>query len=369
MSTDRASGRPKPGAWRFDREQASGDWVPADWQRIETIDAHTEGEPLRVILNGLPTIPGSTMAARRAWAQQNLDSLRRSLMLEPRGHADMYGCIVTPPASADGDFGVLFLHNEGWSTMCGHGIIAVVTVGVEAGLLATGSHPARFEIDTPAGRVSARAERESASLERGSGRVRSVAFDNVPSYAAALDAEVTVPGYGRVSYDLGFGGAFYAYVDAPSLGLDLNPENAGALITAGRAIKQAVMAAHPITHPTEPELAFLYGTIFVGPAVDPTSHSRNVCIFADGEVDRSPTGTGVSGRLAIHHARGEIDVDQAIEIESILGTRFTGRVRSTTRFGQHDAILPEVTGQAFVTGRSELLLAPDDPLREGFFLR
>lgn len=367
MSTGRPAWTGQQGAGRWQTQP----WqIPRDWLRIETIDAHTEGEPLRVIVHGVPDIPGDTMPARRAWAQTHLDSLRRTLMLEPRGHADMYGCIVTPPASADGDFGVLFLHNEGWSTMCGHGIIGVVTVGIEAGLLSTSGQmvsscpandrTARFEIDTPAGRVSARAEHAS-------GRVRRVAFDNVPSYAATLGAEVMVPGYGRVPYDLGFGGAFYAYVDAPALGLGL--EHADALIAAGRAIKHAVMAAHPITHPTEPALAFLYGTIFVGPPADPSCHSRNVCIFADGEVDRSPTGTGVSGRLAIHHARGELGLDQTIEIESILGTRFSGRVRSTTRFGTYDAIIPEVAGRAYVTGRNELLAAPDDPLREGFFLR
>ena len=338
----------------------SRDWqTPSDWVRIHTVDAHTEGEPLRVILAGYPELPGSTILERRASAKELHDHLRTALMWEPRGHADMYGCLIVPPERGDSDFGVLFLHNEGYSTMCGHGIIAVTTVVYELGLIDPGQSTIR--IDAPAGQIIA-----TANVDQG--RVRSVHFLNVPSFAAALDREVDVPGLGRIRYDLGFGGAYYAYVDVEQVGLTLTPADYRPLIETGMRIKRAVMAAHPIDHPGESDLAFLYGTIFVGPPEDPRNHSRNVCIFAEGEVDRSPTGTGVSGRIALHHARGQVQ-GESITIESILGTTFTVRVADEARVGSFRAIVPEVEGTAHITGRHEFLLDPTDPLTKGFFLR
>jgi trans-L-3-hydroxyproline dehydratase len=274
----------------------------------------------------------------------------------------MYGCLLVPPVTPAADVGVLFTHNEGYSTMCGHGIIAVTTVLLEVGLLPGREGENRVGIDTPAGFVEAWGRVSG-------GRVVEVSFVNVASFAAALDRSVEVPGLGPVRYDLGFGGAFYAFVDAAPLGLDLVPSEVGRLIEAGRAIKGAVAAADPPVHPLDADLSFLYGTIFVGPAHDPAHHSRNVCVFADGEVDRSPTGTGVSARLALHHARGELQQGQEIVVESILGTTFGGRVVGTTRIGTHDAVVPRVSGSAHVTGRSEWFLDPEDPLRGGFLLR
>jgi trans-L-3-hydroxyproline dehydratase len=219
-----------------------------------------------------------------------------------------------------------------------------------------------LKIDTPAGLVTARGRVSG-------GRVRSVYFHNVPSFVLELDAMVDAPGLGRAHYDLAFGGAFYAYVKAEDVGLSCAPEDYRHLIEAGMTIKRAVMASRAIPHPFEQDLSFLYGVIFIGPASDPNHHSRNVCVFAEGEVDRSPTGTGVSGRLAIHHARGEIGVGEAITIESIIGSKFTGKVAQTTTFGPHDAIIPEVEGTARITGRHEFLIDPDDELRTGFMLR
>ena len=336
------------------------DWqAPAGWRRVTTIDAHAAGEPLRVVTSGIDPVPGATILEKRRYAREHLDGLRRALMFEPRGHADMYGAIMTEPVAPEGDLGVLFLHNEGWSTMCGHGIIALTTVVLETGLLSP-RDVVRF--DAPAGRIVARARREQD-------RVRSVAFENVPSFVLALDERVDVPGVGRVRYDLAFGGAFYAFVDAADLGLALDAAHYRALIDAGSRIKRAVMAAREVRHPFEPELSFLYGTIFTGPPLGDDAHSRNVCVFAEGEVDRSPTGTGVSARLAIEHARGRLGVAEAFAVESIIGTRFVGRVARTARFGPHDAVVPEVEGSAWITGRSELLFAPDDPLAGGFILR
>ena len=334
--------------------------APSGWRLIRTIDAHAAGEPLRVILAGVEPIPGATIPEKRRHAQQHLDGLRRALMFEPRGHADMYGAIPTEPVTPDGHLGVLFLHNEGWSTMCGHGVIALVTVALETGMLPRDAGEVR--IDAPAGRVT-------AWPRLAGGRVVAVAFANVPSFVVELDAKVEVPGIGEVTYDLAFGGAFYAYVDAEPLGLEIVPERYRDLIDAGMRIKRAVMASREIRHPTEPDLGFLYGTILSGPARDAGGTLRNVCVFAEGEVDRSPTGTGVSGRVAIEHARGRLAPGQHIVVESLIGTRFGGSVRETCRFGPYDAVIPEVEGSAWITGRHEFLIAPDDPLEGGFILR
>jgi trans-L-3-hydroxyproline dehydratase len=201
------------------------------------------------------------------------------------------------------------------------------------------------------------------------GLVESVRFLNVPSYAAALDESVSVPGMGSVRYDLAFGGAYYAFVNAADLGLRCRVEHAADLIRAAMAIKQELMRTRPIEHPFERDLGFLYGVIFAGPPEDATNHSRHVCVFADGQIDRSPTGTGVSARAAILHARGEIAARQSIVIESIVGSRFRVCVAQTTSFGPHAAVVPEVEGRAFLTGRHEFWIDPRDPLREGFVLR
>ncbi len=265
----------------------------------------------------------------------------------------------------DGTLGVLFLHNEGFSTMCGHGVIGLVKVGIETGLLA--AEPV-VRLDTPAGRVTAYPHYDTAG--RGPHvRVSHVSFDNVPSFVYARDQVVDVPGLGRVGYDVAFGGALNAYVSAEEIGVGLTPGDFRALIDLGTRIKRAVMAAGIPQHPFEPDLSLLYGVIFVGPAHDPAYHSREVCVFAEGEVDRSPTGTGVSGRAALHYAKGEIGLREPFVVESILGTTFTGEVVEATTFGPYAAVVPRVAGTAYIVGRSEWVIDPEDGLREGFLLR
>ena len=334
---------------------------PADWQRIATIESHTGGEPFRIVVDGAE-IPGETVLERRRYAQENLDDLRRALMWEPRGHADMYGAFIGAPTTPSSDISVLFMHNEGFSTMCGHGIIALTKVALETGLLPITGDKTTIGIDAPAGQIMATATVKDGVVDR-------VSFRNVPSFAVDLDNQVAVPDMGTIRYDLAFGGAFYAYVEASSVGLDMSPNNASRFVQAGRTIKRAIMSSREIQHPFEPDLGFLYAVIFTGPPQDPSNHSQNVCVFADGELDRSPTGTGVSGRLAILHARGEIEVDQPVPVESIVGSVFTGRVAEITKFGQYDAVIPEVEGTAYITGRSEYWFDPEDELGRGFFLR
>jgi proline racemase len=330
--------------------------------RIRTLEAHAAGEPLRIVLDGFPEIPGETILAKRRYVRENLDHLRTALMWEPRGHADMYGCLVTPPVDPASHLGVLFLHNEGYSSMCGHGVIALTTAVFERGLFGVPRDLDRLRIDAPAGLVE-------AVPHRAGGRVESVSFRNVPSFVYALDHRIDVPGIGTLGCDVAFGGAFYAFCRAEDLGVELDAKDFRKLIDLGMRVKRAVAASLEIRHPYEPDLGFLYGTIIVGPARASGHHSRNVCVFAEGEVDRSPTGTGVSARAALHFAKGEIGLAEPFVVESILGTTFTGRAFEKLKYGPYEAVIPEVTGSAYLTGTSEFWIDPADPLGHGFILR
>lgn len=335
---------------------------PKDWLCISTIDAHTGGEPLRVYTGGLPEIKGKTILEKRRYFRNNFDYIRTGTMWEPRGHADMYGAVLTEPVTPDGDFGVFFLHNEGYSTMCGHAIIALTTLTLDTGMIEKSGNNPVLKIDAPAGRITATAHRRD-------GRVKDVSFLNVPSFVYTKDQKIHVPGIGDVTYDIAFGGAYYAFCQSEPLGLGLAAEDYHQLIDWGRRIKQTVMENVEIEHPTEKDLGFLYGTIFVGPPSDPTHHSRNVCIFAEGEVDRSPTGTGVSARAAIHHSQGDIGTGESITIESILGTLMTVKIAEETEFGGYRAVIPEVSGSASITGQNQFYFDPADPLKNGFIFR
>lgn len=337
-------------------------WQPGYELQITTIDAHTGGEPLRIITGGLPPIEGNTILERRRYMKENLDYIRKALMWEPRGHADMYGCIITPPVTSEADFGVLFLHNEGYSTMCGHGIIAVTKVVLECGMLPLNGNAIPVNIDSPAGLIMATAHVAHNTVE-------SVSFVNVPSFVQALDQSVEVPGMGVIRYDIAYGGAFYAYVNAEDAGVGMSPDNHDELIDKGMAIKRAVMKSFTCKHPFEADLNFLYGTIFTGAPLTKNADSRNVCIFAEGEVDRSPTGTGVSGRMALHYARGDIKIGEPMVIESIVGSSFQCKVKALTKYGSYDAVIPEVEGTAHITGKNTFVIDPKDRLKEGFIFR
>ncbi|MDW7739437.1 MAG: proline racemase family protein [Bacillota bacterium] len=339
------------------------DWDPPDdWISITAIDAHTGGEPLRIYTGGYPVLKGATILDKRRHAMSNFDHLRTATMWEPRGHADMYGCLVTEPVTPDGHFGVLFLHNEGYSSMCGHGIIAVTKVVLETGMLNLPEDIREVKIDTPAGRVISTPHWKN-------GRVAEVSFLNVPSFVYAFDQQIDVPGLGLINYDIAFGGAFYAFVRAEEVEVELNEKGFRRLIELGVNIKQAVMDRRKVVHPFEEDLSFLYGVIFVGKAYEKENHSRNVCIFADGEVDRSPTGTGVSARTALQLARNELKVGESFTVESILGTCFKGEAVEKLKFGDYDAVIPKVTGSAHICGINRMLIDPEDPLKYGFILR
>jgi proline racemase len=335
---------------------------PKEWMALKTIEMHTGGEPLRVFFDGLPEIKGNTILEKRKYFRENFDYIRKGTMLEPRGHADMYGAIITEPVTKDGDFGVFFMHNEGYSTMCGHAIIALTKLILDTGLINKGDDDPVLKIDGPPGRILATGYREN-------GIVRKTSFRNVPSFLLLEEQMVEIPGIGRVSFDVAFGGAFYAFCEAKELGLNLDPSDYSKLIDYGKQIKKAVSGNFNIRHPFEEELSFLYGTIFTGDPYDYRHHSRNVCIFAEGEVDRSATGSGISARAALHFAKKELRLNESITIESILGSTMDVRIVETTTYGDYTAIIPEVSGTSYITGQSEFWFDPDDPFREGFIFR
>jgi trans-L-3-hydroxyproline dehydratase len=352
---------------------------------IEVLDYHTAGEPFRIVVSGYPELAGNTILERRRSALHQHDHVRQMLMWEPRGHADMYGGILVPPDHDEAQVGVLFMHNEGYSTMCGHGTIALATALIESGVIAATGTATPIGIDAPCGLVRAVAhvhadELSDARSANRTPRVHEVTFENVPSFAAALDVALDVPGYGSLTVDVGYGGAFYALIDAAQLGIEMRAENAAALAAAGRAITNAGRAALSsggtlatalgVSHPEEEDLSFLYGTIISGPPEDAAHHSRNLCLFAEGEVDRSPTGSGVSARLAVLHARGDVQTGQEIAIESILGREslFHGRVARTETWAGRDAVIPEVRGSAHMTGSARFVLDENDPIGRGFLV-
>ena len=352
---------------------------------IEVLDYHTAGEPFRIVVSGYPELAGTNILERRRSALHQHDHLRKMLMWEPRGHADMYGGILVPPDHDEAQVGVLFMHNEGYSTMCGHGTIALVTALVESGAIEATGVATPIGIDAPCGLVRAVAhvyesELAAAHTSGRTPRVHEVSFENVPSFAAALDVAIDVPGYGSLAIDVGYGGAFYALIDAAQLGIEMRAKNAAALAAAGRAITDAGRAALRaggalatalgVSHPEEADLSFLYGTIISGPPEDPAHHSRNLCLFAEGEVDRSPTGSGVSARLAVLHARGAVATGEEIAIESILGREsvFHGRVARTETWAGRNAVIPEVRGSAHMTGSARFVLDDNDPIGRGFLV-
>jgi len=329
---------------------------------LRTIDAHTAGEPLRLIVDGWPAPNGRTILERREWARKHQDRLRRILMFEPRGHTDMYGALLIEPERQDSDAGVLFMHNEGFSTMCGHGIIAVTTLALERGLITTKGDEAALVLDAPAGQIRCRADIETRDGRR---RVRRVSFVNVPSFVLASGVPVRV-GARTVPVDVAFGGAFYAIVDAETAGLPIDPSRLTDLRQTGMAIKHAVESAMKVVHPAEPGVHGIYGTIFTGPPTKPGADLRNVTIFAEAEVDRSPCGTGTCAVLAVLDAMG-LASEQFVH-ESIIGTTFSARISGRTTVGELAAIVPELSGEAFVTGEHTFVVDDEDPLKDGFRL-
>ena len=329
---------------------------------ITAIDYHTAGEPFRIVSGGVGPIPGATMLEKRRHAREHLDRVRELVVYEPRGHADMYGCFLTEPVDEGADLGVVFFHNAGYSTACGHGTIALATAALETGMLPITEPETELALDVPSGRLPV-----VASVR--DGRVAHVRFRNVPSfvYAEGLELETS---HGRVVTDIAYGGAFYAFVDAARLGLSVDAANVAAFIELGREIKRSVEAAHDVAHPLEPELRDVYGVIFVErEAREPVLRERNVAVFADGEVDRSPCGSGTSARLALLDRAGVLPRGEKLVNASVIGTEFEARVVDGADVDGVPAVVTEVSGSAHLTGFHQFVLRQDDPLGTGFLLR
>ncbi|TMJ98007.1 MAG: proline racemase [Actinobacteria bacterium] len=322
--------------------------------RIATTDYHTAGEPFRIVTAGVPEIAGATVRDRREAAAKSeaIDAVRRLLCHEPRGHADMYGCFLVPPDDDGADLGVLFWHKDGYSTACGHGTIALGAWAVDSGLVAA-PHDGEVDvtIDVPSGRVVARVRCRAGGVE-------AVAFCNVPSFVAARDVEAA-----GVEVDVSYGGAIYASVPAARFGLRVVPDDLPGLIAAGREVKQALEGTEAARHPEDERLSGIYGTILYEELGD--LHQRNVTIFADGEVDRSPCGSGTSARCALLFADGTLGEGQVLRHDGIVGSTFHARVVGATP----DGVLTEVEGMAFRTGEHRFMLDPRDPLGTGFVFR
>jgi proline racemase len=320
--------------------------------RVETVDYHTGGEPFRIVTGGVDSPRGTSILDKRRDALERLDHVRRLLVYEPRGHADMYGCFVVEPDDDAADLGVVFFHNAGYSTACGHGTIALVTWALDEGMVEKREGANRLVVDVPSGRLETRASVES-------GRVRSVRFRNVPSYVWGTGLSAA----GR-TVDVAFGGAFYA-----SLEEHVEPGELPRLIELGRAIKRNLDVEHEIVHPLEPELRDVYGVMFWQHELDDPLTQRNVTVFADGEVDRSPCGSGTSARLALLDAEGRLARGAELVHRSIVGSEFRALVVGAEEVAGIPAVVTEVEGSAYRTGEHVFELDPDDPLGEGFLLR
>ena len=327
---------------------------------FHAVDSHTEGMPTRVITGGIGTIPGATMAERRLWFMEHSDWIRTLLMCEPRGHASMSGAILQPSTRPDADYGVLYIEVSGLLPMCGHGTIGVATVLVETGMVEVHEPVTTVRLDTPAGLVIAEVAVKDGAAE-------SVTIRNVPSYSDRLDASVEVPGYGTVNYDLAFGGNFYAVVELEDLDLPFERERKDDLITAGLAIMDAINAADEPVHRERDDIRGVHHVYLKAPG-STAEHSRHAMAIHPGWFDRSPCGTGTSARMAQLHARGELALDTDFINESYIGSQFTGRLVEETTVGGLPAVIPTVTGRAWITGTAQYFLDPTDPFPEGFLL-
>lgn len=325
-----------------------------------TIDLHVSGEPLRVITGGLPEIKGETQLERRAYCMEHLDHIREVLMYEPRGHDGMYGCIITPPATKGADIGVLFMHNEGWSTMCGHGVIAVVTMAIETGMIEVKDENDKLIIDCPCGPVTAYAKCSGTKVE-------SVSFENVPSFVYRKDFPIKIDAH-EFEVDISYGGAFYAVVDSERVGLKVNNKDLWDLQVSGDKIKHYIESQIEVRHPYE-DITGIYGVIFSDNPKDRNADLRNVTIFADKQVDRSPCGSGTAARAATLYERGVLKEGGSFIHESITDGQFVGEVLSLATVDEFKAVIPKVTGNAFITGFHQFVISPDDPLNRGFLLK
>ncbi len=328
---------------------------------IISVDAHTAGEPVRVVVGGLPYIPGNTMVEKERYFIDNFDHIRKALMFEPRGHRNMYGAVLTEPTRKDCDFGVIFLDSSGYLDMCVHGSIGMVKVLLETGMVQPKKITTEVKLDTSAGQVKAIANVKN-------GFIKEITVQNVPSFLSQPDVKIEIPRVGFVTVDVAFGGNFYAIVNADELGVKVEAQNVSKLIKLGLTIRDLVNREVKVEHPRKKHMNKINLVEICDKPKNPEATYRNVVIFGAGQADRSPCGTGTCAKMATLYAKGSLNVGEKITSESIIGTLFKGKIVSETKVGKFKAIIPEITGQAYITGFHQFVIEPEDPLKNGFLI-
>lgn len=331
-------------------------------QSLHTIDSHTMGEPTRIIVGGLPPIPGKTMAAKKKYLEENMDHVRTSVMLEPRGHNDMFGSIITEATTEEADLGIIFMDGGGYLNMCGHGSIGAATVAVESGMVVAKEPYTDIKMEAPAGLIHARVKVEN-------GKAKEVSIINVPSFLYKKDIEIELPELGKITLDIAFGGSFFAIVNAEQLGIKVETEYTDKLTKYGLEIREILNDTIEIQHPEKEHINTVDLVEIYDNPTNPEADYKNVVVFGQGQLDRSPCGTGTSAKLATLYSKGEFGTDEEFVYESITGTMFKGRVVDHTKVGEFNAIIPEITGSAFITGFNHFVIDPEDPLKYGFSLK
>jgi len=329
---------------------------------IVAVDSHTMGEPTRIVIGGIPVIKGETMALKKKYLEENMDDVRTALMLEPRGHDDMFGSIITQPVNPDADLGIIFMDGGGYLNMCGHGTIGAVTVAIEMGMVPVKEPITEVILEAPAGLVKARAKVQDNV-------VKEVSFENVPSFLYKRDVKMFLSDIGEISMDIAFGGSFFAIIHADELKTKVIKENTSRLINLGLRIREKLNNEVKVVHPEQDHIRTIDLVEIYDEPSHPDADFKNAVIFGNGQVDRSPCGTGTSAKMATLFSKGALTLDKPFVYESIIGTLFKGRLVREVKIGEFDAVVPEITGNAFITGIQQFMIDPNDPLKHGFTLR
>lgn len=329
---------------------------------IHAVDSHTMGEPTRVVIGGIPKIPGSSMADKKAYLESKMDNIRTAIMLEPRGHNDMFGSVITEPIAKDADFGIIFMDSGGYLNMCGHGSIGAMTIAVETGMVEAVEPVTKILMETPAGLINGEVKVES-------GKAREVSIVNVPAFLYKENVSIEVPELGAITLDIAFGGSFFAIVSAKQLNLSVEPKNTQALKEIGLVIRDVINRDIEVSHPEMPHINTVDLVEIYDDPTHPDAHYKNVVIFGEGNIDRSPCGTGTSAKMATLHSKGQLKVGEEFVYESILGTLFKGKILGETRVSNYGAITPQITASAYITGFNHFVIDEDDPVKYGFLLK
>lgn len=329
---------------------------------IHAVDSHTAGEATRVVVGGVPKIPGKNMPEKKQWLEDNLDYLRTAIMLEPRGHKDMFGSILTQPTVDEADYGIIFMDGGGYLNMCGHGTIGAMTVAVETGMVPVTEPVTKVVQEAPAGLIHGQVFVED-------GKAKKVSFTNVPAFLYKKDQEVELPGYGKIRFDISFGGSFFAIVKAEQVGLEIVPENAAKLQDLGIQLRDIINKEIPVQHPELPHIHSVDLVEWWSNTETKGATLKNCVVFGQGQVDRSPCGTGTSAKMATLFAKGELKMGEKFFYESILGTIFEGEIVRKAKVGEYDAVIPQITGSAYITGFNHFVIDETDPVKYGFILK